>query len=107
MVECNTLMRIAEDDNDTNVTMCSATALGGAPEDVEPDEEEDFNFDFLHEEEDQDMEWRDDEDAEDKDDEHEDEDEVPGLIGKAESQVLAQVRVRSAVTLPARDCGKS
>ena len=35
MVECNTLMRIAEDDNDNNVTMCSATALGGASEDVQ------------------------------------------------------------------------
>lgn len=69
-MECDTLIHIAEEDDASNTTVCSAASAGGASENVkqlEPAaigsgdeaplvEEEDFNYDFLHEE------WSDDED---------------------------------------------
>ena len=71
-VECDTLIHIAEEDDASNTTVCSAASSGGASENVkqlEPAaigsgdeaplvEEEDFNYDFLHDDE----EWSDDED---------------------------------------------
>ena len=71
-MECDTLIHIAEEDDASNTTVCSAASSGGASENakhLEPAaigsgdeaqlvEEEDFNYDFLHDDE----EWSDDED---------------------------------------------
>ena len=62
-VECATLVRISEDDNDINVTV--EPGGGSTVDAAQSVDEEDFNFDFLHDDQEPDMEWSDGSDDED------------------------------------------